>query len=63
MPAAFPPCVGRGIPDAPLLPRSGRPAPPPFFPVQAGLVALHESAIPYLLCGGLIFCGWGRKAG
>lgn len=28
----FPPCVGRGIPDAPLLPRSGRP-PPPFFPV------------------------------
>lgn len=34
MPAPFPPCVGRGIPDAPLLPRSGRP-PPPFFPMQA----------------------------
>ena len=41
MPAAFPPCVGRGIPDAPLLPRSGRPAPPPFFPVQAGLSLIH----------------------
>ena len=36
MPAAFPPCVGRGIPDAPLLPRSGRPAPPPFFPRASG---------------------------
>lgn len=47
MPAPFPPYVGRGIPDAPLLPRSGRPAPPPFFPVQAAP----------------LFCGWGRKAG
>ena len=23
----------------------------------------HSAGIPYLLCGGLIFCGWGRKAG
>ena len=34
-----------------------------LLPVHGALVALHESAIPYLLCGGLIFCGWGRKAG
>ena len=34
-----------------------------LLPVHGVLVALHESAIPYLLCGGLLFCGWGRKAG
>ena len=34
-----------------------------LLPVHGALVALHESAIPYLLCGGLIFCGGGRKAG
>ena len=34
-----------------------------LLPVHGALVALHESAIPYLLCGGQIFCGWGRKAG
>ena len=35
-----------------------------LLPVHRGAVALRrESAIPYLLCGGRIFCGWGRKAG
>ena len=26
-------------------------------------MGVHTTGLPYLLCGGLIFCGWGRKAG
>ena len=27
------------------------------------LSEIHTSGLLHLLCGGLIFCGWGRKAG
>ena len=37
MPAAFPPCVGRHPVTRRFCRVLGRPAPPPFFPVQAGL--------------------------
>ena len=36
---------------------------PRLMGLWLALSQIHTSGLIHLLCGGLIFCGWGRKAG